>query len=61
MVADCDAALKGDTEALRRCADALANARAMEDEPDPSDRLFEAMWDGTVDGDAFDGDPADLW
>lgn len=25
------------------------------------DRLFEALWYGTVDGEAFDGDPADLW
>jgi len=25
------------------------------------DRLFGALWSGTVDGEAFDGDPADLW
>lgn len=35
-----------------------------EREPTPEeleDRLFEALWYGTVDGEVFDGDPADLW
>lgn len=31
--------------------------RETEAEPD----LFEALYHGTVDGEAFDGDPADLW
>jgi len=31
--------------------------REAEAEPD----LFEALYHGTVDGEAFDGDPADLW
>ena len=29
--------------------------------PEPEDRLFEVLWHGTVEGEAFDGDPSDLW
>jgi hypothetical protein len=39
----------------QREAEARAEAQAQED------RLAEALWYGTVDGEAFDGDPADLW
>lgn len=35
--------------------------KAPEPEPDPEDCLFEALWYGEVDGEVFDGDPADLW
>ena len=35
---------------------------AMLDEIDAQeDRMFEALWFGSVDGEDFDGDPADLW
>lgn len=38
-------------------ADDSFYGREGEAEPD----LFEALYNGTVDGEAFDGDPADLW
>lgn len=37
-------------------------AAALEAEAQAAEELiFEACWHGTVDGEAFDGDPADLW
>jgi len=33
----------------------------VEDDHDAEDRLFRALWDGDLDGEVFDGDPADLW
>ena len=60
LAADCDAALNGDKSALERCLVVSDRAMKEEEESDPND-LFEAVWDGTVDGEAFDGDPADLW
>ena len=58
-------------EYVREHADAFAKRLRLENSdghlwvpdhgPDPADRLAEAVWHGTVDGEAFDGDPADLW
>ena len=33
---------------------------APEPEPDVEDRMFDYLWNGTVDGEVYDGDPADL-
>jgi len=30
-------------------------------EPDPCDRVFDALWYGELDDETFDGDPADIW
>ena len=40
--------------------EAIAQAEAKRAAEIAEDRMLEYMWDGTVDGECFDGDPADL-
>jgi hypothetical protein len=48
---------------MNRMIDPKTTEPAPETEPesDSADRLFDVLWHGEVDGEAFDGDPADLW
>lgn len=35
-------------------------APARDDEYTPEERMADYLWEGTVDGECYDGDPADL-